>query len=463
VSGVRPVLFLLHALGGSARSWDPVVERLGERFDCAALDLPGFGDAGDDPRTSVAEMLDRLADAVRARAPDAWMVVGHSMGGKLATLLTARAEAGEVGLSGLAGTVLVAASPPSPEPMEEARRARMLGWVADGPISEADARAFVEANIAGPLPASLMDAAVADVRRSAPHAWTDWLERGAREDWTDRLPERLATPVLVVAGAADGDLGQGAQARLNAARYARATAELVAGAAHLIPLERPDALAALIAAHWERVRHRVLPPAFARALAADRANARTRAALLARLDDPADDAPSCLNDAQRRVLSAMVARVLPGVARADGLARRLDANLAGGVGDGWRFADLPPDAEAWAAGLDTLDRAAGGFAGLSAAEQDAWLERLADGGVEGAPGGVEGGAGHALTSAQGALWFEDVRAEIVRHHVAHPATMARIGYSGVLSGGEGRRIRGYGRTGADDPEGWEPAAAGAAA
>ena len=41
----RPVLFLLHALGGSARAWDGVVASLGDGFETIAIDLPGFGDA----------------------------------------------------------------------------------------------------------------------------------------------------------------------------------------------------------------------------------------------------------------------------------------------------------------------------------------------------------------------------------------------------------------------------------
>lgn len=451
---MRPTLFLLHALGSSAREWDSVIRQLDDRFDCVALDLPGFGDRTDDPRTDVAQMLDWLSDEVRARAPDAWMIVGHSMGGKLATLLTARAEAGAIGLSALAGTVLVAGSPPTPEPMAENRRAEMVGWFADGPPTEDQARRFVRANIAGDLPPLLFDAAVADVQRSGRHAWLAWLERGSREDWSDRVG-RLNTPALVVAGADDGDLGEEAQRRLNAPLYVRAMVEVVADAAHLIPYEQSRALAALIDAHWAHARGRVLPPAFARALASDRASARTRATLLARLDDPVEDDPSALSERQLAVLHALVERVLPDTGL--DLARRMDVGLASGPGDGWRFAELPPDPEAWALGLDTLDTVAHGFPELSPDRQDVWLDRMAAGKV-----GVDGAVGR-LSATQMRLWFEDVRAETARTWMAHPAAMARIGYDGVLTGGDGDRIQGFTRTRADDPEPWEPALAGGAA
>ncbi len=46
-----------------------------------------------------------------------------------------------------------------------------------------------------------------------------------------------------------------------------------------------------------------------------------------------------------------------------------NAMLASGTGDGWRFADLPSDVEAFRAALTTLDAGA----------QDSVLERLAEG------------------------------------------------------------------------------------
>lgn len=236
-------LFFLHALGASARSWTQVIAALPEH-DCVALDLPGFGDHTATGYRSVAETLDWFAGEVARYDNAPWLVVGHSMGGKIATLTAARA------LTGLAGVVLVAASPPAPEPIDEARRAEMLGWFADGAASRAQAEEYLSANTANPLPPSLAEQAIADVRRSAPDAWRGWLEQGAREDWAERAGV-IDTPALIVAGAEDGDLGADAQRRLNAPHYAQSRVAVVADAAHLIPYEQPEALAALIADHVE--------------------------------------------------------------------------------------------------------------------------------------------------------------------------------------------------------------------
>ncbi len=51
-------------------------------------------------------------------------------------------------MAGILGVVLVAASPPAPEPIDEQRRAEMIGWVADGAVAHDDAGAFVDANTA---------------------------------------------------------------------------------------------------------------------------------------------------------------------------------------------------------------------------------------------------------------------------------------------------------------------------
>jgi len=58
------------------------------------------------------------------------------------------------------------------------------------------------------------------------------------------------------------------------------------------------------------------------------------------------------------------------------------------------------------------------------------------------------------------LWFEDVRAEVVRVWMSLPTTMAEIGYDGFAVGGDAHRKQGYIRTAADDLEPWQRASEG---
>lgn len=415
-------------------------------FDCRPLDLAGFGAAQHETGFSVEAMADAVAAQIRTHDPDRWMLVGHSMGGKIATILAHRAEHGGR-LPGLIGVVLLAASPPSAEPIDDDRRGAMLGWVDDGPIGEKDARDFIDQNIAAALPSAAYDGAVADVKRANPMAWRAWLERGSREDWSDHVGT-LQTPALIIAGAEDGDLGEANQRALNMPHYAHARFESVAQAAHLIPLEQPEAVARLIREHVDAIGPATVPADYARLIASDRVSARTRTVLTGRAiaDDP-DYEPQIVSVSQLATLRALVDRVLP-QSRID-LAARIDAHLAAGGGDGWRFAALPVDAEAYRLGLDTLDGLADRqFAALKDEDRDALLHRIE---------AADWSADTPLTPDQMTLWFEDVRADAVRIWLAHPASMARIGYDGFANGGDGVRKQGYALTAADERERWEPA------
>ena len=442
----RPTLVFLHALGSSHREWDAVRASLPDAT-CIALDLPGFGERAEEGYADVATMADDLADQIRRHRLTGCILVGHSMGGKIATIVASRAAAGEAGLAGVVGVVLVAASPPSPEPMEEDRRQQMIGWVDNGSIGQEDAETFIDANTAEPLPKPWRDQAVADVRRSSREAWLGWLERGSLEDWSARVG-RISIPVLIVAGAEDGDLGEDAQRRLNLPHYGHAEIRSVEGAAHLIPYEQPEALARLIADHVATIAPSILPAEFVELLGSDRVSQRTRTAMLERTR-PVPHRRSCWSPEQRAIAASLIAHILPEVGADNDLASRVEMVVTEGQGDGWRFAALPCDAGAWVRGLATLDALTGGFVALGEGEQGDWLERIAAG-----QGGLADDGNH-LSPEQMALWFQDVRAEVVRQWVSLPSTMAAIGYDGFAVGGDGPRKQGYSRTAANDVEAWQ--------
>ncbi len=458
----RPTLFCLHFLGGSAREWASVAERLGPDVACVPIDLPGFGDAADVDGYDLAAMADHVAARIRAAAPTRWLIAGHSMGAKVALVLARRAEDGESGLEGLSGLVLFAGSPPSPEPMEEARREAMIAWIgADASTRRAEARTFIEDNVGAPLPPDRTEAAIADVLRAAPAAWRAWLAHGSREDWCARIGI-LRTPALIVAGSEDGDLGPEAQAALMAPHCSAARLVTLDGAGHLLPLERPEAVADLIrgqvfASDMQRPEAPVIDASYRALIASDRVNGRLRRALLDRAepDDP-DYRPQALDAIELAILRAVVARVLPQATGID-LAARIDARLATGRGDGWRFSALPPDAEAYRAALRSLDAAAQGegsyFVALEGEAQDRLLRTIE-------AGTLPGGRALRLDPRQLTFWFEDLRADVVRTWLAHPAALARIGFSGIGAGGDGARPVGFTEVGLGAHEAWEPIAQG---
>lgn len=442
---MTPTVFCLHALGSAADEFDLLRERLAGTLDVVGIDLPGFGSADAASGTTVEEMVEFVERAVGRTGSHRFLLLGHSMGGKVATIVAARTVSGENGLFGLAGVVLLAASTLTPEPMAEDRRATMTGWAASGPIDTDDARTFIDANTGGELPAERYDAAVRDVERADPFAWRAWLQRGSREDWSG-LSTPLPLPALVVAGGADGDLGPDAQRTRNAPNWADVRLEVLDGAGHMLPLERPDEVAALVRTFWtDRVgTGPVVPEDVAATVASPRTSARTRGILAVRAvaDDP-DYTPQVVSSTQLGVLRVLADLVVPQDGPAIDLAARVDAQLAAGLGDGWRPDVLPPDPEAYRLALDAL----ADLPDASPEDRRRIVAELVSGDV----------ADHgAMTGEQLTAWFEDARVDLVKQWAAHPATMAAIDYDGYANGGDGVRKQGFAELAAGTRAPWEP-------
>ncbi|MDQ1124418.1 alpha/beta hydrolase [Microbacterium trichothecenolyticum] len=445
--GAPVTLYLLHALGASAASFGRLADGLDGRVRVEGIDLPGFGTLADAHDSSLGTSVDHVVDHLARHARGRWMLGGHSMGGKIAALVASRVLRGEAPLAGLAGMVLMAPSPPRPEPMDDERRERMLSWVADGPMSMQDAETFLAQNTAEPLDDAAHAHAVADLQRTSPAAWRAWLETGSRIDASAEVGT-LDLPVLVLAGTDDADLGAAAQPGLLASVYPRARFVSLADTGHLIPLERTAGAAAAIAAFVadEVLVGPVVPDDWAALIAGDRVDARVRGILNRRaVPDDRGYAPEVLDVAQLTVLREVADLVVPQDGPAIDIAARVDAQLARGEGDGWRNADLPPDPDAYRAGLDTL----ASVWPTDPVEREAVLRA-----------GIEG-----KTDAAGPFdperlkaWLEDVRNDLVRQWLAHPASMARIGYDGFATGGN--PIRGYVELRLGRREDWEPVGVG---
>lgn len=83
----KNVVVLLHGFGGCSGVWEGVVEHLNGVFTTIAYDLPGHGLSIDYPKAGSAKTAARavLAD-LAARGIERVHLVGHSMGGAVATL-----------------------------------------------------------------------------------------------------------------------------------------------------------------------------------------------------------------------------------------------------------------------------------------------------------------------------------------------------------------------------------------
>lgn len=87
--GAGPPLVFVHGLTFDRSTWEPITERLADRFTCIAVDLPGHGGSdGPPPRVldDVAVALDHLLGELGIDPP---VVVGHSMGAVIASMYAA--------------------------------------------------------------------------------------------------------------------------------------------------------------------------------------------------------------------------------------------------------------------------------------------------------------------------------------------------------------------------------------
>ncbi|CAD6011127.1 alpha/beta hydrolase [Agreia sp. COWG] len=476
MSGPAATIFFLPGLGFGAAAVDPIAAALGDRFRVIGIDLPGHDGAPDAPDGSVSSLADAALAFIEAESDGGpWLLLAHSMGGKVAALVTSRVLGGEANAYGLAGSVLLAPSPPSPEPMDDDKRAEMLAWASeaelsfdvlrDGGISQQHAREFVAQNVATPLRADAESAALGQVRRMSPLSWRRWLTEGSLENLSDTLGA-LDLPVLVLAGDDDDDLGSTAQPPLLAEVYPRARFRSFASTGHLLPYEQPDAVAASITEFWQTTASAAprVDPEWGRVIASARTAAEARGLLATRaIADDADYTPDALTPAQLTTLRALADRIVPqSSAPHIDLAARVDADIAAGNGDGWRPEGLPDDASAYRLGLDAIAAAWP----QDGAAQDALIERIIAG---------DGIAGNGLTGAFSAAhltsWFEDARLDLTRAWLAHPASLARIGYDGFATSGPGiadagdasSDSAGYVTLAAGRRDPWEPTELGALA
>jgi pimeloyl-ACP methyl ester carboxylesterase len=460
-------IFCLHYLGGSAREWSSVASALAQTdpaMHMMPVDLPGFGDSSLTPGFSVQSMATFVADLIRATRPQRWMLVGHSMGAKVATVVASWQPGGTLAVDGLTGLVLLAGSPPSPEPMSDHKRASMSSWfLGDEEKSRTEATGYIADNVGAPLDASSEEIALEAALACNRSAWLAWLQLGSREDWAARIG-LLTVPCVIVTGSKDEGLGLEAQRKHMAPHFSNLKMVELPGAGHLLPLERPQAVAELIAglaasnagtqAHDEKdplQRYRDL-------IMSDRVAEGTRRALLDRISWHPSDAAKVLNSAQEDVLACVLDRVIPQHGFRIDLAGRLLEQLASGQGDGWRFDALPEDCIAYPSGLDTLERAAlesagKSFVDLDQTQQDHLLKRAANGTLAVAS---YDSAAPLMTAEQIKKWFEDVRGNATRLYVSHPDTLARLGYSGIANGGDGQPKSGFIRIGLGETESWEP-------
>jgi pimeloyl-ACP methyl ester carboxylesterase len=185
-----PTLIFLHYWGGSIRSWEPVIRDLSKDQRCIAIDFRGWGKSSRDAKDyDVGTLADDVAAIIHKLGPKKFVILGHSMGGKVAQLVASTHP------EGLQQLILMAPAPPQPlEVPTEQRRAMaasyetregVMGIIAKLPLSQADREQIVDDALSG-----------------APAAKRAWPEHGMAMDIREQA-SRIDVPVNIIVGSAD--------------------------------------------------------------------------------------------------------------------------------------------------------------------------------------------------------------------------------------------------------------------
>lgn len=243
VAGQGKPLILLHGFPLDHRQWQAQLTGLAKQFRVIAPDSRGFGQSTltEQPYT-MADMADDVEQVRLHLAGDEPIALcGLSMGGYVAFEYWRRYP------ENLAALVLTNTKPEADDEQGRANRQAMIdqaqltgSWSAiSGLITKQLSKAHVEER--GAVYRSveqMMKACSVDGVCGALRAM------GQRPDFTASLP-RLNTPTLVVTGEED-PIAPPAATRKWAAVLPRAECHVVAGTAHLTPLEQPDEFNSLV-------------------------------------------------------------------------------------------------------------------------------------------------------------------------------------------------------------------------
>lgn len=251
-------MILLHGSNSSLQTWEPLIDRLGERYRIVTLDLPGHGLTGATPdRDYSADGMIAAVDVVAAELGlDHFILGGNSMGGWVAWRY-ALARPGRVDallLIDAAGMPLRAGEEPPPSNIGFRILQYRLGrWLA----SQITPRALVEQSLrASVARQEIVDDAMID------RYWEllrfpgnrDATSRRAKLDREPAMADRIGeieAPTLILFGAEDSLINPSA-AKTFHERIAGSEVVLLDGIGHLPMEEAPDRTAAAIADFLKR-------------------------------------------------------------------------------------------------------------------------------------------------------------------------------------------------------------------
>lgn len=236
-SGQPPVI-LLHGLAADCLFWPPEIRRLPEQ-NVLALDLPGHGKSGGLSCQHVEAYAHAILTWMDSLGIWSAIFVGHSLGAAIALALAHKEPQRVLGL-GLVSAGIRLKIPPAL--LEDAASPATI-LTAIQRLSHLVCSAYT--------PPALAEKVCRKLETTRPSLFYNDL-MACQAFSAEAYCEALSSPALVIIGTEDAFIPLW-QASQLAASLPQAALEMVPGAGHLLPLEQPKRLAALLAAFLRRV------------------------------------------------------------------------------------------------------------------------------------------------------------------------------------------------------------------
>lgn len=233
-AGSGPSVLLIHGVGLRAEAWAPQIDALARRFRVTAVDLPGHGHS---PLRGARADLGDYTEAVATALSRPTVVIGHSMGAMIALDLAARRPEAVRAVGALNAVYR--------RPADAAEAVRARAAALDGQTA-ADPEPTLRRWFGAASGAERM-ACGKWLRATDPAGYRAAYRVFARADGpTDAALARMACPALFLTGAAEPN-STPAMSRAMATLSPRGHAQVVPGAAHMLPMTHPaETVAALL-------------------------------------------------------------------------------------------------------------------------------------------------------------------------------------------------------------------------
>lgn len=224
------VIVFLHYFGGSAQSWNWVIENLEDEYHCISIDIPGFGNSDSILNPTLKTLAAAIIKQLEALKLSNYILVGHSMGAKIAMQIALKDQNVE-------GLILICPSPPGIEPMEGGEKIRMLNHP-----NLTEAKTTVNNISKLPLSREQYNLAIENNMNADCEIWKWWLNQGVNHSLKIEV-EQIKIPIHIVTSVDDPVITPEIINERLLTVFPDAQLISTAGCGHLIPMEKPKWIA----------------------------------------------------------------------------------------------------------------------------------------------------------------------------------------------------------------------------